>query len=99
MERKNAAAIGTFDGVHRGHIAVINKLKEIADEKDVDPVVITFDVHPLSVIAPERAPAAITSTEKKCELLRASGVMALLVGFDEKTLHTSARDWMQRLHD
>ncbi len=99
MERKNAAAIGTFDGVHRGHIAVINKLKEIADEKDVDPVVITFDVHPLSVIAPERAPAAITSTEKKCELLRASGVMALVVGFDEKTRQTSARDWMQRLHD
>lgn len=99
MVRKTAAAIGTFDGVHKGHLAVISKLREVAAEKDVDPVAITFDVHPLSIIAPERAPASVTSVEKKCELLRAAGVMALVVAFDEEMRQTTARDWMRRLHD
>lgn len=99
MIRPAAAAIGTFDGVHKGHLAVISKLKEVAEEKDIDPIVITFDVHPLSVIAPERTPAAVTSTEKKCELLRGSGVMALVVQFDEDMRKTTAKEWMRRLHD
>ncbi len=96
---KAVAAVGTFDGVHKGHQAVIETLKDEARERDVDPLVITFDAHPLSVIAPERAPSAITSTEKKCELLRAAGVIALVMQFDEEMRQTTARDWMRRLHD
>lgn len=97
--RSAVAAIGTFDGVHKGHLTVIDKLKEIAAEKDVDPIVITFDCHPLTIIAPERTPSSITSTEKKCELLRGAGVMALVMHFDREMRETTARDWMRRLHD
>ena len=97
--RQTAAAVGTFDGVHKGHIAVIDRLKEVAAEKDIDPIVLTFDVHPLSVIAPERAPTAVTSLEKKCELLRAQGVMALVMHFDEELRQTTAREWMRHIHD
>lgn len=93
------AAVGTFDGVHRGHLAVIEKLKEVALEKGADPMVITFDSHPLATIAPERAPSAVTSTEKKCELLRGAGVIAFVMQFDEKMRSTTARDWMQRLRN
>ncbi|MDE5880930.1 MAG: riboflavin biosynthesis protein RibF [Muribaculaceae bacterium] len=97
--RRAVAAIGTFDGVHKGHITVVDKLKEIAAEKDVDPIVITFDNHPLTVIAPERIPSSITTTEKKCELLRGAGVMALVMHFDNEMRETTARDWMRRLRD
>lgn len=96
---RTAAAVGTFDGVHKGHHAVIERLKDVAYEKEIEALVITFDTHPLSVIAPEGAPASITSTDKKCELLRGCGVMALVMQFDEKMRSTTAREWMQRLHD
>lgn len=41
-----AAAVGTFDGVHRGHIAVLDTLKELASEKGLEPMAFTFDRHP-----------------------------------------------------
>lgn len=97
--RGAAVAIGTFDGVHKGHLAVIEKLKEVAAERDIDPVAITFDRHPLALIAPDRAPSALTSTEKKCELLRRAGVLALIMDFDEEMRETTARDWMLHLRD
>ena len=60
-----AAAVGTFDGVHRGHIAVLDTLKELASEKGLEPMAFTFDRHPLSLIAPSRAPKAITTLHKE----------------------------------
>lgn len=94
-----AAAIGTFDGVHLGHAAVLSFLKTIAAEKSLDPMAITFDRHPLALIAPERAPLAITTIRKKEELLANAGVKPLVIPFDENLRHTSARDWMRKLHD
>lgn len=93
------AAIGTFDGVHPGHFAVINKLKEIAAAEDLEPLAISFDCHPLSIIAPERAPLAITSTNRKCELLLKAGIRPVILHFDEEMRRTTARDWMKRLRD
>ncbi len=94
-----AVAIGTFDGVHRGHVAVLEKLREVASEEDLQPVAITFDRHPLSLIAPQRAPKAITSVERKAELIRRHGVTPVIMPFDEKMRSTTARDWMRMLHD
>lgn len=96
---RSVAAVGTFDGVHKGHQAVLDKLKDVALEQGIDPLVITFDRHPLSVISPEREPTSITTIEKKCELLRGSGVIALVMQFDEDMRRTTAREWMRRLHD
>src|SRR6476659_9391004 len=62
-------AIGTFDCVHRGHREVIRG----AD------TVLTFDPHPLSVIAPPRAPLLLTTLERKAELVAGRGVEALVV--------------------
>lgn len=97
--KPTVAAIGTFDGVHRGHLAVIEKLKEVAREKGLEPIVITFDSHPLSLIAPQRAPLAITSTEKKSEFLRKAGVRPIVLHFNQEMRDTTARDWMRHLHD
>ena len=95
----NAAAIGTFDGVHLGHAAVISCLKEIASEKGLQPIAITFDRHPLSLIAPERAPLSITTIHKKEDLLSKAGVVPVVVPFDESLRSTTASDWMKMLRD
>ena len=67
--RPRRVAIGTFDGVHLGHQAVIAG----AD------TVLTFDPHPLSVLAPERAPKLITSFEVRRDLIAGLGVAELVV--------------------
>lgn len=92
-----AAAIGTFDGVHRGHEAVIAKLRDVSDERHLTPIAVTFDRHPLDLIAPERAPKAITTIERKARLLKDAGVTPVVLPFDETMRATTALDWMRRL--
>ena len=97
--RATAAAIGTFDGVHRGHMAVIDYLKSVARERDLEPIAITFDRHPLELIAPQRAPKGITTIERKTRLLRAAGVRPVVLPFDESLRSTTAGEWMRRLRE
>ncbi len=94
-----AAAVGTFDGVHRGHIAVLDTLKELASEKGLEPMAFTFDRHPLSLIAPSRAPKAITTLHKKEELLRKTQVTPVVMPFDEELRSTTALSWMRILKE
>jgi riboflavin kinase/FMN adenylyltransferase len=66
--------IGNFDGVHLGHQAIFRTLIERARTVGGTAVVLTFDPHPLKVLAPERCPPLLTPTEKKLSLMRASHV-------------------------
>lgn len=97
--RPSAAAVGTFDGVHRGHLAVLDTLRAMALPLGLEPMAVTFDRHPLSLIAPERAPGAITTVSKKVELIRKAGVEPVVIPFDEELRATSARDWMGMLRE
>ncbi|MDE6009505.1 MAG: riboflavin biosynthesis protein RibF [Muribaculaceae bacterium] len=96
---ESAAAVGTFDGVHLGHAEVLATVRREAEERGLTPLAITFDRHPLSLIAPERAPMAITSIERKEKLIKKSGITPVVLPFDEKMRETSAADWMKLLHD
>ncbi len=71
--------IGNFDGVHRGHRAVLARLVKEARHRDALAVAITFDPHPLAVLFPERAPQALTGLGYKLELLAGTGLDATLV--------------------
>jgi riboflavin kinase/FMN adenylyltransferase len=64
--------IGNFDGVHRGHQAIFHTLCQRAREVSGTAIVLTFDPHPLKILAPERCPPLITPTAKKLALLQAS---------------------------
>lgn len=94
-----AAAIGTFDGVHLGHVAVLSVLKEESEQRGLKPTAISFDRHPLALIDPDRAPLAITTTEKKENLIAKTGVTPVTVAFDEKLRNMHASEWMQKMHD
>ena len=73
-------ALGVFDGVHLGHRAVIEAAVKRAHDTDGRAVVVTFDPHPIQVLAPERAPKRIlASLDHKARLLEDLGVSILLV--------------------
>lgn len=100
MEIKDrVAAIGTFDGVHRGHRSVLRVLSDYAQEKNMEPVAITFDRHPLSLIDARREPKALTPLWKKRKLLKEVGASPMVLEFNEPLRSTTAAEWMKRLHD
>ncbi len=70
--------VGNFDGVHRGHQAVLAHARRIADGAGLVTAVLTFDPHPASVLGRE-PPAALTTLARKSELLRAAGAEAVWV--------------------
>jgi len=91
-------AIGVFDGVHRGHQAVISTSAEHARQANGTPVVVTFDPHPMKVLRPEKAPHLLTATQHKIKLIRTLGVQHLLViEFDKAFAATAPEDFVQQL--
>ena len=77
--RRSVVTLGNFDGVHRGHRAVLGQLVEQATSRDATSVAVTFEPHPLAVLFPERAPTPLTSLAQRLELLAGSGLDAVLV--------------------
>jgi riboflavin kinase/FMN adenylyltransferase len=75
----SVVTIGNFDGVHRGHAAVLTRLVADARRAGAHAVAITFDPHPVAVLFPERAPAQLSGIDEKLELLAATGLDAVLV--------------------
>ncbi|HET8594750.1 MAG TPA: bifunctional riboflavin kinase/FAD synthetase [Intrasporangium sp.] len=71
--------LGNFDGVHRGHRAVLTRVVKEASERGAVPVAVTFEPHPIAVLYPDRAPTMITSLEQRLEELEAVGLQAALV--------------------
>jgi riboflavin kinase / FMN adenylyltransferase len=75
----SAVTIGNFDGVHRGHQAVLGLVVDIARAQALRAVAITFDPHPLAVLYPDRAPQPLSTTDHKLVLLAETGLDAVLV--------------------
>ena len=69
-----AVTIGVFDGVHIGHRRVITDLIALARSSGLDAGILTFDPHPLSILAPERAPSMLTSIDQRVDQFRGLGL-------------------------
>lgn len=67
--RGSVVTVGTFDGVHRGHVEVLDMLAAAADERDALAVLVTFDPHPLRIVRPASAPPLLTTPAEKIEIL------------------------------
>lgn len=74
-----AVTIGNFDGVHRGHRAVMSQVRALADRVGGPAVVFTFDPPPIRLLRPEEAPEALTSMTRRAELLKQFGIDHVIV--------------------
>ncbi len=72
--RKAVVTIGTFDGVHRGHWAVLSEIRRRAEAVGGRSVLVTFHPHPLTIVRPEWAPPMLTTPVEKKEILAESGL-------------------------
>ncbi|MFF7459172.1 bifunctional riboflavin kinase/FAD synthetase [Kitasatospora sp. NPDC008115] len=76
---RSVVTIGSFDGVHRGHQLIINRVVERARERGVRSVVVTFDPHPSEVVRPGSHPPLLAPQPRRAELIEELGVDAVLV--------------------
>lgn len=94
LNRPSVITIGAYDGVHRGHRAVIAQVRDLARSLDCQSVVVTFDRHPASVVRPESAPKLLTDADQKLELLAETGVdVTCVVTFDEAKAQMSPSEF------
>ena len=90
--------IGNFDGVHRGHRAVIARARGRADEYGCELVAVTFHPHPMAVLRPEHAPSMLTTIETRAALLADAGVdRVLALPFTRDVASWSPEQFVQRV--
>jgi len=96
--RKVCLAIGFFDGVHLGHQQIIRQTIADAHQHDAIALVITFDRHPNTVVAPDRVPPLIYSLPQKLGAIESLGAdTLLLIHFDEKFSGQTGENFIRRL--
>jgi riboflavin kinase / FMN adenylyltransferase len=96
--RDGALTIGNFDGVHRGHAALLDKLKNAARGVKGPAVALTFQPHPVCLLHPELCPPALTTLPDRMERLQASGAdHVLLLRIDRDLLQLTAREFFERI--
>ncbi len=90
--------IGNFDGVHEGHKALFQKVRDRARELEGQSVVMTFDPHPIRVMKPGNGPPLITPTGQKLELIGMTGIdVTLCLPFTKEFAAVSAEDFVRKI--
>jgi len=102
LDREGAGAvvtIGVYDGVHRGHVAVLRLVRELADARGLRAACVTFDRHPAEVVRPQSAPKLLTTLEQRLELLDATGYLdaCFVLAFDEVRSKEPAEEFVREL--
>jgi riboflavin kinase/FMN adenylyltransferase len=95
---RSVITIGVYDGVHRGHRAVIAEVRRLAAEHGARSAVVTFSPHPASVVRPESAPRLLTDDDQRLELLAETGVdAAVLLRFDDDLRSEDPEAFVERV--
>jgi riboflavin kinase/FMN adenylyltransferase len=98
--RPSALSMGSFDGVHRGHVKVLERLTSQAHRLGAESVVVTFDPHPRCVLTPDGCPPMLTTVDEKAELMGGLGIDHLVVlPFTRQLSQLTATEFMDRLMD
>jgi riboflavin kinase/FMN adenylyltransferase len=94
----SVVTIGNFDGVHCGHRKILDLVKRVAKEHEWRAVTLTFDPHPLQVVAPERAPQLMTTIEQRREALEEAGIDAMVVlAFTKEFSEQSPEEFVEQI--
>ena len=95
---RTVAAIGNFDGVHRGHQEIIGRVLDRASALGAQSIAVTFDPHPLAVLRPQQAPQLITPMPERLRLLATTGIDATLVlPFTREFSMQTPREFAERI--
>ena len=95
LDRGTVVTIGFYDGVHRGHQALIGRVRELAAERGCATAVATFDRHPAMIVRPSSAPQLLTDLDQRIELLAASGIdYCVVIHFDEQRAAEPAEEFV-----
>lgn len=87
--------VGNFDGLHLGHQAVISELITAAEAGEGEAIAVTFEPHPVSVVAPERAPFLLSPGGERVALMEGAGLEAVLViEFTDRVASMDARGFL-----
>jgi len=93
-----ALTIGNFDGVHRGHQALLQATFDYARRRQLHPAVLTFHPHPAVFVAPHRVPECICSLEERVQLLSEAGAERILVlPFNEHLAHFTPQEFISQI--
>lgn len=96
--RQGVVAVGNFDGVHLGHAALIEQARCLAHSTEGPVVLVTFDPHPLQLLAPERFQPVLTTADDRAELLRQAGAdYVVTLQTDVDLLNLSAGEFFDRI--
>lgn len=94
----SVVTIGTFDGVHLGHRGLIMQAIEEAEERGAQSVAVTWDRHPAETLRPDKAPALLTTPDRKIELLGETGIdMTAVLPFDKEFSQLSPEGFVEQV--
>ncbi|HEY3934651.1 MAG TPA: bifunctional riboflavin kinase/FAD synthetase [Gemmatimonadales bacterium] len=94
----SVVTVGTFDGVHRGHHAVLEVIAHRAGRAGLQSVLVTFEPHPLDVVNPLAAPPRLTTAGERLEVVATSAIDRMIVlPFDRKMATQSPEDFVDRV--
>lgn len=91
-------ALGSFDGLHKGHLTLINKVVELSKKNDGLSMVYTFKNHPLEIIDESKAPKVIMDNDEKLNILEKEGInISCLVKFDKKFMLIEPEEFIREI--
>lgn len=72
-------ALGNFDGMHRGHLKIVERVRRAADERGAAAIAMTFDPHPSKIVRPDKAPTLLMTNPQKIEALNRAGMHGVAI--------------------
>ena len=100
MTKQKVMALGFFDGIHVGHAALINKIKQRAEETGAEPAVLTFDVHPDNLVFKKTVPLINSAEDRENILSRCFGIDdVVVIHFNQRVMHMDWQDFIDELID
>lgn len=90
----SAIALGFFDGVHRGHVALLNKTKELAQSHNLRPLVFTFKEHPSWLLTPNKKAKLLCTLEERIGIIKNMGLEPIAIPFDTTIASMAPADFV-----